>query len=74
MSKTFPAYNPSPNKNKLASIHGQKCLCGKFGIEVGYCETIGKSSTEESHFEKLGLHHDPGDRNGNSSICLGTQL
>ena len=44
------------NNNNLATIHGQKSLCGSRGIQVGDSEILLQSKNEENYFEKKGLH------------------
>lgn len=49
-----PLFMSAQSKNNLVSVFGQKYLCGSFGIQVRYCETIIKSKTKDAHFETGG--------------------
>lgn len=44
----------SLRNNNLAATHGPKCLCGRFGIQVGDCETTLDPKKKEGCFEKAG--------------------
>ena len=41
----------SLHNNNLAAIHGQKCLCGNSGIQVGGCESLMGSNPAELFLE-----------------------
>lgn len=66
--------------NNLAAIHGQRYLCGSFGIQRRGCKTPVEPKTKEGHFEKAWPHrwqvrkpwlHNHGYRPGNSPSPCG---
>lgn len=48
-----PLSYPSHSNNSLAAIHGQRCPCWSFGIQVRSCKTSVEPKTEAGHFGKV---------------------
>ena len=64
----------SPLSNHdLVVIHGRKCLCGSFWIQVGDCEITAGPKAEEWYLRRQAHAWGSWPQAQNSTISLGTQ-